>query len=41
MTESMMTPVLALAGWTLVMWLWMYASFKFYLQIQIWPLPPC
>ena len=26
MTESMMTPVLALAGWTLVMWLWMYAT---------------
>lgn len=26
MFQSMMTPVLMLASWTLVMWLWMYAT---------------
>ncbi|WP_300541981.1 MAPEG family protein [Maricaulis sp.] len=26
MFQSMMTPVLALVAWTLVMWLWMYAT---------------
>jgi hypothetical protein len=26
MFQSMMTPVLMLASWTMVMWLWMYAT---------------
>lgn len=26
MTTAMLTPVLALASWTLLMWLWMYAT---------------